>query len=383
MKKYFNSTYQILAVFIAASVLLSCEDTFTEPEGVTGTPISQLADQNADLDILTAALTKTNLVSSFNNNNSGQFTVFAPTDAAFIAYFQARLANAALVEQDVLNYITNDMNASTSTVTISALAGILSYHVISSKIPSSDITTAMGFTTLSTARLSISKTDLGVLLNANGTSVTNAGNGAKVVVADVEASNGIVHVIDRVLVPVSTASALGNTIGVTISYSSVPPAVSPTLSAAKTAADANSADFDVLVYAIVKSGLTSTLTPNKSPLPDFTYFTPTDAAFYTYLSSLTSTSITTDAAAIAALEATPATTIAEILKAHVVAGRVLSSDLSNGLTVNTLASGKNLTVSISGASVILKTTGPDATVTSANVLTNAGVVHRINQVLKP
>lgn len=370
-------------VFFVAGFLISCEDTFTEPESVTGTPISNLADQNADLDILTAALVKTNLANSFNNNNSGKFTVFAPTDAAFIAYFQARLANAALTEQDVLNYIVIDMNTTTSTVKISDLSGILFYHAISSKILSADITTAMGFTTMNGARLSISKTDLGVLLNANGSSVTSAGNGAKVIAADVEASNGVVHVIDRVLVPVSTGSALGNTLGITISYTTVPPAVSPTLTAAKSAANASGSDYNVLVYAIVKSGLVSTLTPNKSPLPDFTYFTPTDAAFYTFLSSLTSTSITTDAAAIAALEATPAETIAEILKAHVVAGRVLSSDLSNGLSVPTLASGKNFTVSISGTSVILKTTGPDATVTTANVLTNAGVVHRINQVLKP
>lgn len=382
MKNHLTILKIAVTLAIVAGVFTSCEDTFVLPESSSGQTITELAGGSTDLNILSSALTKTNLYNSFANNNSGNFTVFAPTDDAFIAYFRARLTRPTMTEADVLAYIETEMNASSSTVTISALASVLAYHVISSEIPSADITSRMAFATLNGARISLSKTSTDVVINANGTSVTAAGNGAKVVVADIEASNGRVHVIDRVLVPVSTASAMTNTLGISINYATVPPTVSPSLSTAKAGADANGADFDVLVYAIVKSGLTPSLTPNKSPLPDFTFFTPTDAAFYTFLSGVTSTSITTDAGAIAALEATSAETIAEILKLHVVAGRVLSSDLSDGLSVSTLASGKGFTISAPGASVILKSSGPDATVTTANILTNAGVVHRINQVLK-
>lgn len=383
MKNRLTLINLIMALVLVAGLFSSCEDSFELPGSPEGSTIKELAEGNSDLNILTAALIRTNLATSFGNINSGKFTVFAPTDDAFIAYFRARLSNANLTEADVITYVETEMNATTSTVTISALASVLTYHAVSSVLPSSEITSGSGFATVNGARISLSNTAAGVLINANGSSITAAGNGAKVVIADVEASNGIVHVIDKVLVPVSTASAMANTIGVTINYSTVPPSVSPTLTAAKSAADVNTADYDVFVYALVKSGLTSTLTPNKSPLPDFTFFTPNDLAFYAFLSEVTSTSITTDAGAIAALEAISAETIAEILKAHVVSGRILSSDLTDGQSVTPLAAGKNFTISIPGASVILKTTGPDATVTTANILTNAGVVHRINQVLKP
>lgn len=366
---------------LALAFLISCEDKFVEPGAPSGSTIAEIADGNESTDILVAALVKTNLASSFANNNSGQFTVFAPTDDAFVAFFRAALSKGSdYVEDSVLNYINNKMTTS-STVSISALATRLTYHVISSKITSDLITGAQGFTTLNGARLSLSKVGGSYLLNANTAGVTTAGNGATVVTGDVEASNGVIHVIDKVLIPVSTAAAMATTFGVTINYGTSPATVSPSLTTAKAAADANAADYDVFVYALVKSGLVSTLTPNKSPLPDFTFFTPNDGAFYTYITNA-GTTVTTDAAAIAFIEALSAEDVASLLKYHVVAGRVLSTDLSDGMSVSPLLAGKTFTV-MAGASVVLKSAGPDATVTTANVLTNAGVVHRINTVLKP
>ena len=381
MKNIISPFKGLAALAVITSLFISCEDKFVEPESASGTSIAALAAGNKDLNILVAALGKTNLASTFSNVNSGQFTVFAPTDAAFVAFFQAALSKPSnFVEDSVLTYINNKMTT-TSTISISTLAGRLTYHAVSSRLTSDLITGAQGFTTLNGARLSLSKVGSNYLINANNSGVTTAGNGANVVAADVLASNGVVHVIDRVLVPPTTGAAMANTFGITINYGTVPATVSPSLATAEAAADGNANDYDVLVYAIVKSGLVPVLTPNKSPLPDFTFFTPTDGAFYTYITDA-GTTVTTDAGAIAFIKGLDAATVADLLKYHVVAGRVLSTDLADGASVQPLLGGKTFTVAV-GASVVLKSTGPDATVTTANVLTNAGVVHRINAVLKP
>lgn len=369
------------AVLLLVSLFTSCEDKFVEPDSASGTSIAAIASGEKDLNILVAALIKTNLVSSFDNVNSGQFTVFAPTDAAFVTFFQAALSKPSnFTEDSVLTYINNKMSP-TSAISTSTLATRLTYHAVSSRLTSDLITGAQGFTTLNGARISLSKVGANYVINANNSGVTTAGNGANVIAADVLASNGVVHVIDKVLVPVTTSSALGTTLGISINYGTVPATVTPSLTSAEAAADANANDYDVLVYALVKSGLAPVLAPNKTPLPDFTYFTPTDGAFYTYITNA-GTTVTTDAGAIAFLKGLDASVIADLLKYHVVAGRVLSTDLTDGMSVQPLLGGKTFTVSV-GASVVLKSTGPDATVTTANVLTNAGVVHRINTVLKP
>lgn len=130
----------------------SCSDNFKEAAVPTGSTIVKLADANPDLDILTAALTKTGLATSLANVNSGSFTVFAPTDAAFVAYFNtltiAQLppgsaAPGTFDEAAVLaavNLLANSYTpASASSITINSVSGILSYHLISSKIKSSAI----------------------------------------------------------------------------------------------------------------------------------------------------------------------------------------------------------------------------------------------------
>jgi uncharacterized surface protein with fasciclin (FAS1) repeats len=119
---------------------------------------------------LAAALQAAGLVDALKGE--GPFTVFAPTDAAF----------AALPEGTVENLLKPE-NKDT-------LVAVLTYHVVSGKIMSSDITGAVSPATLQGATIDVVPAGGGVTVN-----------GANVVAADVVASNGVIHVIDAVILP--------------------------------------------------------------------------------------------------------------------------------------------------------------------------------------
>lgn len=371
-----NKFIKDLAVGVALSfAIFSCADKFEETPLPTGQTLVEVAVANDNFDILAAALTKTGLVTSLNNPNSGTFTVFAPTDAAFINYWNS-IRGAGHTEQNVLDTIANLKPTAVSNPTIAALAGVLNYHIVSSKIPSSDITGKAVFATLQGARLTISKQGSNVILNANNAGA-GAGNGANVTAVDVNALNGVIHSIDKVLIPVSVAS-IGNTLGFAVSYTTNPPTV--------TGSSTSGNNYDILSAAIRKTGLAPTLLPNRNPLPDFTVFAPNDAAFVTFLG------VADEAAAIAVINALSTTSsptlaqVTDILKYHVVSGRVVSTDLTASLSVTTLLTGKNFTISALGPPVTLtdlNAASADATVVNANILTNAGVVHGIGAVLNP
>ena len=118
---------------------------------------------------LVAALAKANLVATLEG--AGPFTVFAPTDDAF---------SAAGV--DLSNFNSEEE--------IAALADILTYHVVSGSVLSTDLTDGM-------VAPAVNGDDLSFTVNADGVMV----NDANVVSADVIASNGVIHVIDTVLMP--------------------------------------------------------------------------------------------------------------------------------------------------------------------------------------
>ena len=104
----------------------------------------------------------------------GPFTVFAPTDAAF-----------AKVPQQTLNDLLQPENKK-------RLAAILTYHVVRGKVSSNEVIAMKSATTLQGQELNISKQD-GVKINE-----------AKMIVTDVEATNGVIHIIDTVLMPATT-----------------------------------------------------------------------------------------------------------------------------------------------------------------------------------
>ena len=171
---------KVFAVAIAAALTLAAcgsddeasEDTVAEDtvaeEVVADGDIVALASGNPDFSTLVAALSAAGLVETLQGE--GPFTVFAPTDAAFAALPEGLLEKLLLPEN------------------IAVLTAILTYHVVPGMVMSTDVT-AGDVATVEGSTIAIT-TDMGVMVN-----------GATVVEVDLTASNGVIHVIDAVIVP--------------------------------------------------------------------------------------------------------------------------------------------------------------------------------------
>jgi uncharacterized surface protein with fasciclin (FAS1) repeats len=236
----------------------------------------------------------------------GPFTLFAPTDQAF--------ADAGI-----------DLAALDTPEGKDALADILLYHVVASEVPSSAVTECMTADAVNGQPLSFT-VDGGVMVN-----------GASVTMADVNTSNGVIHVIDRVLTPTSTPNDLPRTAQCTGIHNS-------------------------LVSAVLQAGLLETL-QGEGP---FTLFAPTDQAF-------------ADAGVDLAALDTPEgkETLSDILLYHVVSSAVPSSAVTECMTA-TAVNNQALAFTV-GDGVMVN----DANVVSADVNTSNGIIHVIDKVLTP
>jgi transforming growth factor-beta-induced protein len=284
----------------ALMIIAACDSSSTtEPEPITD-PDPDIVDiaVEAGFSTLVAAVEAAGLVDVLKGD--GPFTVFAPTDDAFAA-----LPAGAL--EDLLG-------------DPQALAEVLTYHVVPGRITSGDLVDGQLVTT---AQGDVFRITLG-----NGPRV----NGVNIVAADVEASNGVIHVIDAVLLP--PADIVDTAVG---------------------------AGFSTLVAAVEAAGLVEVL---KGDGP-FTVFAPTDDAFAAL-----------PAGALSDLLADPEA-LAGVLTYHVVEGRVFASDLVDGMEVMTVQ-GQTLTISLNGGAQV-----NGASVAAADILTSNGVIHVIDAVLLP
>lgn len=136
--------------------------------------IAEIAAGNESFSTLVAALDAAGLVDTFADCAGGPFTVFAPTNEAFAA------ALAAL-----------DLSAEELLGNTDLLTSVLTYHVVSGKVMAEQVVGLTSATTLNGAAITIAVTDGGVVLNGN----------VNVVTTDIEACNGVIHVIDGVLLP--------------------------------------------------------------------------------------------------------------------------------------------------------------------------------------
>ena len=257
-------------------------------------------------DSLVAALTHANLVSALQAD--GPFTVFAPTDEAFAA--------AGI---DLATFDTDEENAT--------LADILTYHVYSGSVQSSAVTDGLTVTMLNG--------DDATFTVADGT--VKIGD-ATVTTADVLASNGVIHVIDKVLMPPADPSDI------------------PTIAT-------STGVHTSLVAALTQANLVSALQADGP----FTVFAPTDEAFAAAGIDLATFDTDEENA-----------TLADILTYHVYSGSVQSSAVTDGLTV-TMLNGDDATFTVADGTVKIG----DATVTTADVLASNGVIHVIDKVLMP
>jgi uncharacterized surface protein with fasciclin (FAS1) repeats len=157
----------ILVLGISTAFFTSCEEDEITP--MTKTTVVDVIVNSNDHNTLEAAVVAANLAGTLSGN--GPFTVFAPTDAAFAALPEGTV-DALLADPSGL------------------LTDILLYHVVGAKAMSTDLSDGQEITTLFGS-------DVVVTINADGVFI----NDAKVTVADIEAGNGVVHVIDAVLIP--------------------------------------------------------------------------------------------------------------------------------------------------------------------------------------
>ena len=309
LKRYQRTTF-LLILMITPFIISSCSDDDDSNMSNKKT-IVELAIQHPDLNTLVDALSAANLVGYLSGE--GPFTVFAPTDAAF-----------QKLDPNTLNTIIS---------TPSLLTSLLQYHVVGAKVNSGDLTNGPVNTLLSGQSIDV---------NISGGMVTLNGSSA-VTTADINGSNGVIHIIDEVLIP---DDFFAQTI-VQIA--------------------AGSPDHSILVDALSKPELADLFAAANDPTQDLTVFAPTDAAFEAVLDALGKSSI----------DDIPVELLKEIVTYHILGTAVKSTELSNG-DVETLLTGETVTVDVSSGVKI-----NNANVTAADVMAVNGVVHIVDAVLLP
>ncbi|MFM7233052.1 MAG: fasciclin domain-containing protein [Flavobacteriales bacterium] len=305
---FINDAQVIIADIMADNGVVHVIDAVLLPMAPPSNTILDIVVNSPDHNTLEAAVLAAGLQDALAG--PGPFTVFAPTDAAF----------AALPAGTIETLLADPTGA---------LTQVLLYHGVAGVALSTDLSNGMMVETLQGQNVTVT-------INANGVFI----NDAQVIIADIMADNGVVHVIDAVLVPEQT---------------SVPTTVVDII--------VNSPNHNTLETAVIAAGLADDLSADGP----FTVFAPTDAAFAALPATL-----------IAQLLADPTGQLTQILLYHVVAGEALSSSLSNGQTITTLQ-GQDVTVSITGGNVFIN----DAQVTVADLVADNGVVHVIDAVLTP
>ena len=165
----------LTGVAAATTVLTACGNS-DDDVAAPAKNIVELAQATADLSILVEAVVAAGLVGTLSG--AGPFTVFAPTNAAFASL----LAELGVTKEALLANKT-------------LLTAVLTYHVLGSKVESSQISLGAAITTVQGATLRIDAAGMGLV-------ITDArGRQANIVTANIQASNGVVHVIDKVILP--------------------------------------------------------------------------------------------------------------------------------------------------------------------------------------
>lgn len=304
-----------LAVVALAATLGGCGSSDDDDP-----PMPTIAEVARDqgFNALLTASTKAGIAGTLGDPNA-QLTVFAPTDQAFTDLAR-RLGFA-------------DAAAMVNALPASALQSILTYHVLGSKKPAADLR-AGGATQATTYAFGGMAASLRFDF-ASGVTITDAAlTTATVTTPDVMASNGVVHVIDKVLVPPGVLTVVQM-------------------------AQANPL-FSSLVNAVVAADLQGTL-GGSGP---FTVFAPTNAAFAAAPQNLSVPQLRT------------------VLTYHVVPGQVLSTQIPFGTPVATAAA-QNLVFTAGTPPTIRDTTAVPASIVAVDVRASNGVIHAIDKVLIP
>ena len=308
MKLTFTITKNFKTLFGAAAM-------FIATSAVAQPMVFNVIADSPDHNYLEAALIQEGL-DAVLSDPSAEFTVFAPTDAAFDAL-------AAALGTDI-----------TGLLALPNLTDVLTYHVLGSVVPSSAVTNGAIVQPVSfTNTLKLTVTGLG------GVFV----NQAQVTAVDLNADNGLVHVLDAVLLPFETVVDVAIDNG-----------------------------FNALAAAVIYAEIMPALT---NPLATYTVFAPTDQAFQ-------------DLATIEGIpfedlfapESISPEELAGVLVYHVLPSQVLAADVTNGAIVNCLSQVNDLKLTVKGTGEAFVN---QAQITATDILADNGVVHVLNSVLLP
>ena len=326
--------------------------------------IAAIAAGDARFNVLVSALQYvdttlpgTNLLSALSGATAN-LTVFTPTDAAFGQLAKdLGYTGAVTNESAVTNFLVGALPAET-------IRDVILYHVSAGAKTLAQIAANPTIATLN-----------GQTIVADGKTLTDKEPdliNPSLLQTNVAASNGIIHVIDRVLLPVNLP---GNSVG-TITD----------IVAASGAFDTNGADFDLLLKAVQTAGLTGAL---ANPAADLTVFAPNDAAFLKLATTLGFTGTgesagfdyLVDALTLLSGGASPIPLLTDILKYHVSPTSLQASQVLSSTSIATLQGPK---LGVNGTTLVdAATTLKNPSIIATDIQAANGVVHVIDGVLIP
>jgi uncharacterized surface protein with fasciclin (FAS1) repeats len=299
---------------LAACSLDSNDDDHPAPPPAN---VVVVAQSDPKFSVLVEAVTAAGLGTTLTG--AGPFTVFAPTNDAFNALLtELGITKAALLADKAL------------------LTSVLTYHVLPAKVLKADVPAGKPITTVQGATFQVDA--------VNGALVITDGRNRKstITATDLVAANGVVHVVDKVILPPTTVVGVAQ----------------------------GNPDFSILVEAVTAAGLSTTLSGNGP----FTVFAPTNAAFAALLTELgvTKAQLLADK-----------TLLTSVLTYHVLPAKVLKAAVPTATPITTVQ-GATFRVDAVGANLVI-TDGRNrkSTITATDLNATNGVVHVVDKVILP
>ncbi|MFT6000622.1 MAG: transforming growth factor-beta-induced protein [Neolewinella sp.] len=336
----------LFSLLALASFLFAVPGT-SHAQATNDKTVVEIAAGNDDFSTLVAAVKAAGLAETLSGE--GPFTVFAPTNAAF----------AALPEGLVAELVKPENKAT--------LQKILTYHVVSGNLKAADVVAGIKSNDGMLAATTVAGSDFNVMLDMGSVKIKDGkGNVTTVTATDVMGSNGVIHVIDRVLLPADVDP------GMLLKAEAIPTAAPGQTIAA--IASGNE-DFSTLVAALGAAGLVETF----DGVGEYTVFAPTNAAF-DKLPEGTVTELVTNQkeklGAILAYHVLPFVISAEDLIAAIKANK-------NYYLIQTLGKQTIVATIEDGKVQIIDPNGNRSTVIMTDVKASNGVIHAIDQVILP
>lgn len=328
--------------------------------------IVEIAAGNENFSTLVTAVKAAGLAETLSGE--GPFTVFAPTNEAFAALPDGLVAELVKPENKAV------------------LQKILTYHVVAGNMKAADVVSAINDSKGNLAATTVAGTDFNVMLDMSKVKIKDGkGNVANVTATDIAGSNGVIHVIDRVLIPADVDPAmLLKKMGMGMDKMKAKATEGRVMQSTNRAADlgptitdvaSGNDNFKTLTAALGAAGLVETF----DAVGEYTVFAPTDAAFDKLPDGTVNDLVTNNKEKLKG-----------ILAYHVIPAKITAEQLVKAIKANknyyvmqTLG-GQTIVATVKGGNVqIIDAAGNRSTVVMTDVMASNGIIHAIDQVVMP